>query len=263
MKLLICLTFFLLSQISFSQQIDERNLNKVVRAYENSENQVEKDSLWNIVINNFEASLEIENFGGMSTQNRYNENKLGYEFVTIRQFHSENNKYTTHSISRGTEYWNYVTQQNLTNQTNKIILKKLKATDYYTEIHALNANEFLLLTRFDEMSFSCYNAYVIKHIDNYNIRQNAFNNKQDVLSICSWTNVDESFPEKKDSKTGLYSLEGGIKHYEPIEISFNPKNNTISYSFNRLKDGKKITRKAEYKKGRFKIKDYDARTFEE
>ncbi|MGV0754409.1 hypothetical protein ACTS95_09850 [Empedobacter brevis] len=75
-----------------------------------------------------------------------------------------------------------------------------------------------------------------------------------VLTVCSWTNVDESYPG---------DIEGKMVHYKPIKIEFNPKNNTISYVFHRQKDGKKIKRKAKYKNGKFNIKNYDARIFEE
>ena len=244
------------------KQIDENELSKALIKYETSQDDNEKDSLWNVVINNFERLLEIENFGGIKTQNRYNENKLGSEFITLNQYYSENKTFTIHTLSSNAGHWNYVTKENEGN-TNKIIYKKKNSSDYFTEIHELNSNEFLLFSRFDDMSFSCYNAYVIKYSDNKTIQQKAFKNKQQAFSVCSWTNVDESYTGKKDEKTGLYMIEGGMNYYEPKPILYDSNTHTISYTFNRLKDGKKITRKAKYKNRKFKIESYDVRTFDE
>lgn len=262
MKQILIILLIFIYQFAFCQQKDDNDLNKAIREYEVCENNDIKDSLWNTIINTYEKQLLLKDFGKMKTQIRYNENSLGYEFITLRQYHSENEIFTAHSLSNGFGHWNYVTQKNI-NGTNKIILKKTYSSDYYSKIHELNEKEFLLITRFDDMSYSCYDAYVMKVLDNGIIRQDAFVNKQDVFSVCSWTNVDESYPGKKDSTTGLYNIEGGMKYYEPIEIIYNPKNKIISYVFYSLKDGKKVIRKAKYKNGEFKIKDYDARTFEE
>lgn len=262
MKLLLSITLLLFNEIGYCQTIDATNLDKAIREYEISENIENKDSLWNAVLNTFEKLLELKNYGEMKTQNRYNENNLGYEFITVSQYSSENKIFTTHSLSNGFGHWNYVTLKN-DDSTNKIILEKVNSSDYYTEIHELNTKEFLLFTRFDDMSFSCYYAFVMKLSDDDVIRQDAFKNEQDFFSVCSWTNVDESYSGEKDPKTGLYMVEGGTKYYVPIQIFYNPKNKTISYSFTKLNNGKKTTRKAKYKNGKFIIKDYDARTFEE
>ncbi|MDR6969588.1 hypothetical protein J2X31_003621 [Flavobacterium arsenatis] len=169
---------------------------------------------------------------------------------------AETGNFELFTLRNGFDRWNYVLKDK------KVVMKALKTFDYFYEIHTLSNNEFLLIKRMDEMSFSCFEAFVYhQNLHNSKPKTNILGNK--VLSVCSWTNVDESYPGKTDPETGLQTVEGGLKIYEPLEIKFNPKKKNIYYTFYRLKDGKKITRKAKYRNGSFKIKSYDARTFEE
>jgi len=248
------LTTFLLLTFAL-QSFGQDRLSNMFNHYEQSADDEERDSLWNMIITEFETELQTKNFGKIIPQN--------LRHINIMQYNSENGVFASHTISRGfAEHWNYITRKNPDN-TNEIILKEEDANPFYIEIHDLSKDEFLLLTKYIDMSFSCYSAYVMKVENNYTIKQDAFNNTQDVLFVCSWTNVDESYLGKPDPVTGLPTIEGKMAHYQPIPILFDPKNKTISYSFYSLKNGKKITRKAKYKNEKFKIKSYDARTFEE
>ncbi|MGJ1361003.1 hypothetical protein ACR79B_08045 [Sphingobacterium spiritivorum] len=180
-----------------------------------------------------------------------------HSMFTIKN--SEKGDYELFTLANGLDHWSYVLK-------NKVIINQSEKTfDYFYEIHNLPNGEYLLIKRGDDMSFSCFDAYI------YNgNRKRGYSNSsaseeegKNVLTVCSWTNVDESFPGKIDAETGLQTIEGGLKTYEPVKIEFDPKNNLIFYSFRRIKDGKKTTRKAKYRNSDFKIKSYDARTFEE
>ncbi|MGJ1195647.1 hypothetical protein ACR777_07765 [Sphingobacterium spiritivorum] len=172
---------------------------------------------------------------------------------------SEKGDYELFTLANGLDHWSYILK-------NKVIINLSEKTfDYFYDIHNLPNGEYLLIKRGDDMSFSCYEAYICNgnRKQGYSdISANGSDGKK-VLSVCSWTNVDESFPGKIDAETGLPTIEGGLKSYKPIEIEFDPKKQLIFYSFHRMKDGRKITRKAKYRNSDFKIKSYDARTFEE
>lgn len=177
--------------------------------------------------------------------------------LTIKN--SEKGNYELFTLANGLDHWSYILK-------NKVIINQSEMTfDYFYDIHNLPNGEYLLIKRSDDMSFSCSEAFIYNGNIKYDYSDVSANEAygKKVLSVCSWTNVDESFPGKIDAETGLQTIEGGLKTYEPVKIEFNPKNNLIFYSFYRIKDGRKITRKAKYRNSDFKIKSYDARTFEE
>lgn len=209
----------------------------------------------NIAVQKFDKQLinVLEN----DDINAYTNFKNGLDSLYSDFSIKKSGNYELFTLRNGFDRWNYILKNK------KVILKDLKTFYYFNQIYPLENDEFLLIKRKDDMSFTCYNAYVMRVEDDSVIRQDAFKNKMDFLEVCSWTNVDESRPGEKDPATSLYNIEGGMKYYEPLEIKFDPKKKNISYSFYRLKDGKKVTRKTKYKNGTFKIKSYDARTFEE
>jgi len=160
--------------------------------------------------------------------------------------------YELFTLRNGFDRWNYILKDK------KLILKELNTFDYFYAIHELSNDEFLLIKRMDEMSFSCYEAFVYSK----NSQENVNNSNTKFLSVCSWTNLDETYYEKNPI-TGEEDLKGGLAHYNPLEIRFDTKRKIISYSFLSQINGKMVTRKAKYRNGTFKIKSYDARTFEE
>lgn len=151
--------------------------------------------------------------------------------------------------------WNYVAHKN------KIILKDNGRYECFYDIHNLNENEFLLIKRLNDMSFSYFKAFVYSFNYKKIKRKVAFSGKQE-LFVCSWTNVDESYPIQ-DSITGKREMIGRLGHYDPIEIDFDYKTKTISYSFTGIDSGKTIVRQSKYRNGVFNIKGYDAREFNE
>lgn len=263
MKFLTVILFFLVFTASYCQETDNTRLKKLLVLYENADTDSLKNILWVDVINEFEKNIQAGNFHNTQNQNRlYDKNQYELSIINISQYTSESNRFICHRISKGfSENWNYVTQKKKDN-TYEIILKEEDSNPFYTEIHDLNDNTFLLFTKYIDMSFSCYSAYVMKVENNGVTRQDAFKNKQDVLSVCSWTNIDESY-WKNDPKTGVTTLVGGMAYYNAIPILFHSKNKTISYTFYSPEKRKEITRKASFKKGGFNIDSYDARNFEE
>lgn len=160
----------------------------------------------------------------------------------------ESEDYELFTLRNGFDRWNYILKDK------KVILKELKTFDYFNQIYPLDNDEFLLIKRMDEMSFTCLEVYIYQRKAKLTARK--------ALSVCSWTSIDATYNEK-NLVTGEYELKGGLEHYNPLEIKFDPKRKIISYSFLSQINGKTITRKAKYKNGNFKIKSYDARTFEE
>ncbi|QQT26167.1 hypothetical protein [Sphingobacterium spiritivorum] len=178
-------------------------------------------------------------------------------YFTIKN--SEKGDYELFTLTNEEGHWSYVLRDKV------IINRSEKTFNYFYDIHNLPNKEYLLIKRSDEMSFSCSEAFIYNGNIKYDY-SDIFTNGSDgkkVLSVYSWTNVDESYPGKIDTETGREIVEGGLKSYKPIEIEFDPEKQLIFYSFHRMKDGRKITRKAKYRNSDFKIKSYDARSFEE
>jgi hypothetical protein len=67
---------------------------------------------------------------------------------------SENNNLIIFTMADNFFHWNYIIENR------KIIFREHKWHEYFTEIHNLNKNDFLLINRIDDMSFSCYEAYI-------------------------------------------------------------------------------------------------------
>ncbi|WP_223583570.1 hypothetical protein [Sphingobacterium sp. GVS05A] len=160
-------------------------------------------------------------------------------------------EYELFTLRSNFEHWNYVLK-------NKHVINRQERTfDYFYELHSLDQYRYLLIKRMDELSFSCYKAYVYE--DNLGL----IGSNKHFLSVCSWTNVDESPLRNKSSLESDQLSKDHLKSYPPIPIKFEAKNREISYTFYRQSDERKITRKARYLHGGFVIKSYDARMFEE
>ncbi len=75
----------------------------------------------------------------------------------------------------------------------------MKTFDYYDQVYSLDNDEFLLIKRMDEMSFSCYEVYIYQRKVKLTARK--------TLSVCSWTKIDATYNEK-NPVTGMYELKG-------------------------------------------------------
>lgn len=256
---ILFLTFFFLK--TSGQNISKNTLVEILRNYENEVyNDAQKDSIWTSFINEFETT--IENAASENTTFDQLRKYCDSTYFQFDTFLAEDRKRMIYKFSNGFEYLNYVVKK-FSDETNNIVVKDNRSHYYFTEIHQMNNNEFLLLLRMDEMSFSCIYAQVLSLNDGNVIRKEAFGkNNQELLSVCSWTNIDNTFTVKENA-TELYETERGMQYLKPIAINFDPSSLIISYSFNRLKDGRKMVRKAKYKNGHFKIKNYDARLFDD
>ncbi|MDR2271112.1 MAG: hypothetical protein LBF27_09440 [Sphingobacterium sp.] len=156
------------------------------------------------------------------------------------------------------EHWNYILKNK------EVINKQEKTFDFFYAVYPLDQMHYLLIKRMDEMSFSCYQAYIYK--ENFGLFTADDPIKDMVtsfLSVYSWTNVSEGSLKRQNILESESTDREGIRSYPAIPIKFNTKTKEISYSFYRQQDGKKITRRARYLNGGFMIKSYDARTFEE
>lgn len=160
-------------------------------------------------------------------------------------------EYELFTFRNNFEHWNYVLK-------NKHVIHRQERTfDYFHAVYSLDQHRYLLIKRMDELSFSCYKAYL------YQDNSSSIDSSNHFLSVCSWTNVDESLLQNRSSPESDQSSKDHLKSYPPIPIKFDVKNKVISYTFYRQSDGKKTTRKARYLHGGFVIKSYDARMFDE
>ncbi|WP_286859685.1 MULTISPECIES: hypothetical protein [Sphingobacterium] len=160
-------------------------------------------------------------------------------------------EYELFTLRNNFEHWNYVLKNK------QVIHKQERTFDYFYAVYSLDQHRYLLIKRMDELSFSCYKAHL------YEDNSGLIDSNNHFLSVCSWTNVDESLLQNIPSPESDQLHKDHLKSYAPIPIKFDAKNKEISYSFYRQSDGKKITRKARYLHGGFVIKSYDARMFEE
>jgi hypothetical protein len=180
-----------------------------------------------------------------------NKNILNYKFFkkTADSFNvnyeirkSENNNLLFFTMSDNFFHWNYIVDHK------KVILKDHKLHEYYTEIHNLNKNEFLLIEQRDDLVFACNYAYVFQKKGNSFKKKKAFGNKIK-LTVCNFTQIENSTPEKLDH----FSL-------PTRKISFDYKNKIIFYgSCTNSITGKNSIGKVKYINGNFKIKDCDER----
>ncbi|MGV0754408.1 hypothetical protein ACTS95_09855 [Empedobacter brevis] len=70
---------------------------------------------------------------------------------------SATGNYELFTLRNDFSHWNYILKNK------KVVHKSERVSDYFFEIYELtnnNVKEYLLIKRMDEMSFSCYEAYV-------------------------------------------------------------------------------------------------------
>lgn len=210
--LLTCLLFFSLQVLAQKNQEDlliESFLE--LNSVETSEDETEL----NRAIQKFDTQLiyTLENDEIRSFKNF----KKGLDSLYTDFTFKESGDYKLFTLRNGFDRWNYILKNK------KVVLKELKTFDYYHQVYPLDNDEFLLIKRMDEMSFSCCEVYIY--------RRKAKLTPRKALSVCSWTNVDNSRTGEKDPETGLYTVEGGMEYLKPLEIRFDPKRKIISYSF--------------------------------
>ena len=160
---------------------------------------------------------------------------------------SESPEYSFFTFQYSIESLNYVLKNR------EIVFKQEHVYSHFHEVHALKPNEFLVITLRNDMSYSCYEAYVINNLDRINGTR--------CLSVCSWTNVEESY-FVSDPFTGELSFTGEVVQYDPIPILYDHQTKTISYRYSQQKSGEiggEFMRSAKYKRGKFVIESYDVR----
>jgi len=160
--------------------------------------------------------------------------------------HSGLEMYELFTFRYNNQNWNYVLRNNA------ILLSEEDVFHKFHELFELKPNELLLITEMDEMSYSCYEAFIIKQGEN--------TTKNTVLTVCSFTKVSEIGVMPSDSSTDEPIMVGKVHHPDPIQIQFDQEKKTISYCFIRFEDEKTMCRKANYRNGTFKIESYDAQT---
>ena len=164
---------------------------------------------------------------------------------------SEDKNFILYTYSSQLYHFNYITRaikKNNKIKGYKIILKNNKEHEYFTRIHTLNPNEFLLIEQRDDLVFSCNYAYVYQLNNGQYIKKKAFENRLK-LTVCNFTEI-ENPPNSSPEHQSLPAR----------EITFDYKNKVISYG--KCIDpatGKTTTGKAVYKNGKFAIKDCDDR----
>jgi glutaredoxin-related protein len=242
MKSFTILLFFIIFQINaFGQNSSENSLINAFIQYKNADKY--KDSIGfnhnllklNVAIENVLKSDSILNFQRfIKVTDSLNVN------YTVKK--SEDRDLLLFTMSDNMFHWNYIVYNNT------VILKNHKSHEYFTEVHNLSKNEFLLIEQKDDLVFSCNYAYVFLKNGAVFKKKKAFGNKNQ-LTVCNFTEIDNSTPEKPDH----FSL--------PVKkISFDNKNKIISYgSCTNSMTGNTTIGKAKYINGNFKIIDCDER----
>lgn len=238
MRNALIFVFILIFQIKAFGQTDQEN--KLINALLEYKTASEyKDSL-KFKENTIKLNTAIENSLKNESILAYEKFKqitdsLNVKFVVQK---SENNKLLLFTMSDNFFHWNYIVSNA------KIILKDNKWNEYYTEIHNLDMNEFLLIEQRDDLVFSCNYASVFEEKGKSFKHKKVFGNKTK-LTLCGFTktqNLNEHF--------SLLTK----------KISFDYKNKIISYgSCVDAITGKETIGKAKYSNGKFKIKDCDER----
>ena len=161
-----------------------------------------------------------------------------YRHLFMQSSETEDKKIKIYSIFNGIEYTNYnFILQKIDNQKYKIIKSDFPSYNQYKEVHHLKGNDFLIISKMNELAFSCYQAWVFSLDNQVFSVKNAFRKGEENLSVCSFT-FDE------EGRTGMI---------DPIKINFDRKKKEIYYSLR----SKKV--RAKYKNQRFDIKNYDER----
>lgn len=242
MKNLTILLFFIIFQINaFGQNNREANLVNAIIEYKNV-NEFEDSLKFNQNLSqlNFaiEDVLENENLLNLKKFKKITDSlNINY---TIKK--SENNNLLLFTMSDDMFHWNYIVDDNA------VVLKNHKWHEYFTEIHNLSQNEFLLIVQKDDLVFSCNYAYVFQKSGTSFQKKKAFENRT-LLTLCNFTEIQNSPPENPEH----FSLPAR-------KISFDYKNKVISYgSCINSMTGKTTIGKAKYINGNFKIKDCDER----
>ncbi|WP_289663821.1 hypothetical protein [Flavobacterium panacagri] len=245
-------TVFTKVPLSAQESYDKKFL-KIVNEYEEkATTSTENDSILRL---NFEKEFEtlITNSKLPQFSAKELQQKCDTSAFCLKIQKSEDKNFILYTYTSQFYHFNYITKaikENNKIKSYKIVLKDNKWHEYFTQIHTLNNNEFLLIEQRDDLVFSCNYAYVYQLSGIKYKKKKAFENRFD-LTICNFTEI-EDLP---NTNPGHLSL--------PVrEIAFDYKNKIISYG--RCFDpdtGKTTTGKAKYKNGKFAIKDCDERKF--
>lgn len=231
------------SQDYIDEKSQEEKLIYALREFVNVD-QYFDSSDYNVRVNKlvFEMTETLQH-DDITTFHRFKQVADSLDF-TYEMKPSESSEYALFMFRYGNDNWNFVLKNR------EIVFKEKQVFHFIHEVHELNPNEFLLIKLTNQMSHSCYEAFVFNDLNR--------TNGTECLSVCSFTNTVDSYLEGRDSLTGEPIFLHRMDYFDPIPIIFNRDKKTITYSFVRPSDGKTITRKANYKKGEFIIKSYNA-----
>lgn len=252
MKKQIFFALFFVFTLQFSGQTTDSELAKTAIQYRISEYHDENEKHLNAFTQNLELALQQTDDFSEFKEFQKTIDSLN---MTLNHYQSEKNNLILHHLSDGFYHFNYITKNR------KIILKDNKNHEYFTEIHSLNDDEFLLIEQMDEGVFSCNYASVFWEKDNEYQRKKAFKNR-DKLKICNFTHLQESIPLPPKDNQSLPEMKAF--HYTlPVrKITFDAENKTINYGKCYNYGTEKTTNgKAKYRNGKFKIEDCDERLF--
>ena len=174
----------------------------------------------------------------------------------FESFRDTNSKLQLYHFSKDFYHLNYISEL-IDRETQKIVHTDFKRHQYFVEVHALNAKEFLIIERQDDLSFSCYSATVFKLKKETAKKKKGFRQGSELI-VCSWTSIATSYPTDENKELLPKS---GLTFYEPSKITYETDTKTISYPYKNSTTGALEEQKATYKNGKFKIDDYDVRGF--
>lgn len=253
-KTLLIILFALSFSQLFAQKTVETELVNLLDKYTTNLTSKEDSLFWKGFEIKFEQLIKDKNITNFDFKQLKAKCDTSYCRITVSK--SEDGNFMLFRFAPQFYNLNYITKAIKFNgqiKSYQIVLKDNKWHEYFTEIHNLNDNEFLLIEQRDDLVFSCNYASVFEKKGNTFTKKKAFENKIQ-LTVCNFTEIEEPvMPNDQTNSRGHYSLPAR-------KITFDYKNKTISYgSCTNPMTGKTVIGKAKYISGNFKIKDCDER----
>jgi hypothetical protein len=234
-------------QAIFGQADLEQNLINTLNSYEKGKNEDSKVAIWNQVVNSFRILIQDKNAKSFAFESL--SKKCETSAFKFYKLQSENQNFIAYSLIRGNFYSNLNFVCAKTKDDNyKIVYEDIKSTNWrFVDIENIYENEFLLIERYDDLSFSCNYATVFGYKKDKATRKNVFSNRKR-LTVCNFTMTQSGTATGTSGETILIDE----PRYSPlIEIKYDRDSKTLFYG--------KPVKESKYLNGKFTIEDYDER----
>jgi hypothetical protein len=246
-KTIQTLMIFLSFQATFGQADLEQNLINTLNSYEKSKNEDSKLAIWNQVTNSFRILIQDKNAKSFAFESLLK--KCEISAFKFYKFQSENQNFIAYLLIRGNSYSNLNCVCAKTQKDDyKIVYEDVKSPNWrFVDLEAISENDFLLLERYDDLSFSCNYATVFAYKKDKATRKSVFSGRKR-LTVCNFTVISSSTITGSSGETILVNEP---KYLPLIEIKYDRDSKTLFYG--------SPVKESKYINGKFTIEDYDER----